>query len=60
MSDQEQKISIEQATLHFLMKCNIHSSEVDAFIAVRNHFQEQVNKQAVSETDDDPGNQDGS
>ena len=45
MTDNQQ-VSVEQATLHFLSKAQIHASEVDLFIAVRNHFASLVQSQA--------------
>ena len=45
MADNQQ-VSVEQATLHFLSKAQIHASEVDLFTAVRNHFAGIVQSQA--------------
>ena len=41
-----ENVSLEQATLHFLSKAQIHASEVDLFTAVRNHFAGIVQSQA--------------
>ena len=43
--EKQQSISIDQATLHFLGKANIHASEADLFVAVRNFYNDRVRDQ---------------
>lgn len=46
--EKQQSISIEAATLHFLGKANIHASEADLFVAVRNFYNDRVRDQAAA------------
>ena len=50
--EKQQSISIDQATLHFLGKANIHASEADLFVSVRNFYIERMRNQeaATAET----------
>ena len=48
------EINLAQATLHFLTKSqNITGEEAEIFVAVKNHWKQEVEKAAQSMTEDD-------